>query len=223
MKLYKYYSQYEYLKETILDNTIYFGDVKEFNDPYEEDAVFRNKKDRKLYGLFADTSKNMKSKSKICCFSKTPNNYILWSYYANKHKGFCVEFDFKNVTNLNFGFCKTSMFRHQIVFGEIDYNNPIIEFDEFPSHELFDEQYLQFFYKKYDYWKHEEEIRALLMSDNSIKVKIPNTYIKSIILGCKCDDDKKVEMLIKSCKRKVPITKTFISYQEKTVKIATTK
>ena len=29
----------------------------------------------------------------ICCFSKIFDNMLMWSYYANGHKGFCLEFD----------------------------------------------------------------------------------------------------------------------------------
>ena len=33
---------------------------------------------------------------KISCFSENKDSLLMWSYYANSHKGVCLEFDFKN-------------------------------------------------------------------------------------------------------------------------------
>ncbi len=35
----------------------------------------------------------------ITCFSETPDNILMWSHYADKHSGFCVEYDFKKMTS----------------------------------------------------------------------------------------------------------------------------
>ena len=32
---------------------------------------------------------------KVACFCEEPTNILMWSHYANKHTGFCVEYDFK--------------------------------------------------------------------------------------------------------------------------------
>lgn len=33
----------------------------------------------------------------ITCFSETPYNMLMWSHYANKHSGICVEYDFSKL------------------------------------------------------------------------------------------------------------------------------
>lgn len=33
------------------------------------------------------------SELRICCFTEGKENLLLWSHYANSHKGFCVEYD----------------------------------------------------------------------------------------------------------------------------------
>ena len=35
----------------------------------------------------------------ITCFSKKSDEILMWSHYANKHTGFCVEYDFSKCTN----------------------------------------------------------------------------------------------------------------------------
>ena len=37
----------------------------------------------------------------ITCFSETPDNILMWSHYAGKHSGFCVEYDFTKMTSQN--------------------------------------------------------------------------------------------------------------------------
>jgi hypothetical protein len=186
MKLYKYYGNWDYFVEVISDNCIYFGDVSEFNDPYEEHAVFKLKGTDQCFSILDDSYKGMKHHSKICCFSKTACNYLLWSYYANKHKGFCICFDFKNVELANKQYCDTSIYKQKIIWGEVDYDNEVSEFLEIPSNGVRDDKYLDFFYKKYDCWRHEEEVRALIMSSDPNKVKIPSSYIDRANSSPKC-------------------------------------
>lgn len=36
----------------------------------------------------------------ICSFSATPNHLLMWSHYANHHRGFCVQYDCRDGTQL---------------------------------------------------------------------------------------------------------------------------
>ena len=38
-----------------------------------------------------------KKSTLVSCFSENNNSIIMWSHYANSHKGFCVEYDFKSL------------------------------------------------------------------------------------------------------------------------------
>lgn len=35
----------------------------------------------------------IKARVGVTCFSKYPDNFLLWSHYTDKHQGFCLEFD----------------------------------------------------------------------------------------------------------------------------------
>lgn len=39
----------------------------------------------------------IKAKVGVTCFSEQVNNILMWSHYGDKHKGFCLEFDTKNI------------------------------------------------------------------------------------------------------------------------------
>jgi hypothetical protein len=212
MKLFKYYANWEYFKDVISENCIYFGDVSEFNDPYEEHAVFKLKGSDQCYSILDHTNHGMKHHSKICCFSKTETNYLLWSYYANKHQGFCICFNFKNVELNDKQYSNTSIFKQKITWGEVDYTNEVSEFEKMPPSNIYDDEYLNFFYKKYHCWSHEEEVRALIMSSDPNKVKIPSSYIHSIILGYKCDKEQEVKELIRVNNPKLKIKRANLSF-----------
>jgi hypothetical protein len=221
MKLYKFYSNWDYFEEAILKNILFFSDVSDFNDPYEEEAVFKIKGQNTLFSVFDRKYGKLKNASKICCFTKNPINYLMWSHYANRHKGYCVYYDFHNVNILSNRFCYTNIFNEHVVWGKIEYKNPVIEFDAIPRNGLHNDKYLSFFYNKYEYWRHEEEVRALIMSDQPKKLVIPKSYIKGVILGCKCPDLEKVkELVIKSGKR-ILINQTSLSFSDNSISVNT--
>ena len=33
----------------------------------------------------------------VSCFSEVNDSIVIWSHYANNHKGFCLEYDFKSL------------------------------------------------------------------------------------------------------------------------------
>lgn len=62
----------------------------EANDPFELSALNCHKREiRQLIGLF----KSQNSKTGLLCFSANWTNPLLWSHYANNHKGICLGFD----------------------------------------------------------------------------------------------------------------------------------
>ena len=44
-----------------------------------------------------DSLQKNKDKLKICCFSEVDDNILMWSHYADSHKGLCLEFDTKKI------------------------------------------------------------------------------------------------------------------------------
>ena len=76
-KLYKYYSNIDFAIKAIKTKQIHLDDPSSFNDPFE--AEFLNSK--------------KVSKYKISCFCEEWNSILMWSYYANHHKGVCIEYD----------------------------------------------------------------------------------------------------------------------------------
>jgi hypothetical protein len=215
MKLFKYYANLEYLKETLQNNTLYFAEAKQLNDPFEEIALFKIKGDELLWA-----SDNAKNGSKICCFSTDECNYLLWSHYANKHTGVCVEFDFKKVHLKDDLYCYTNICNQNIVFGKMKYLIEPKEYDKPPEEiNLSGDEYLKIFHQKYEIWKYEREVRAIIMSKESRKVNFPRSYLKKIVLGYKCTDEMEIRKILKDKKHDIPIKRAVISFSTSKVLI----
>lgn len=127
------------------------------------------------------------------------DSILMWSHYADNHKGFCV------------GFSETKM-RESYLFGK---GGPVIYGDEFPkidprNNKVSDKMFLQTFYKAKD-WNYEKEYRLTKLffprepnkADRIIIV--PNDFIIEVIIGLKTPNEHKKE-IIEICNRKnIPI------------------
>ena len=126
------------------------------------------------------------------------NNLLLWSHYANSHRGFCIEFD--------------SNFANAV---PVNYTNeyPNVKFEEL-SKSKFGEL---IFCTKAELWQKENEWRVIeeelgqsSYSNRSRYMQVADEYIKSIILGYKiCDKHKTfIQECIKNRKPKPTLYKT---------------
>lgn len=69
------------------------------NINYLKDKYDNDPEDRKFILDYSDYIKNqIKDKFGICCFSNTYKEILLWTHYANSHKGMCLMFDKKKLS-----------------------------------------------------------------------------------------------------------------------------
>jgi hypothetical protein len=82
---YEKIKKYEIAKSGLADS---FFDIQYMRD---------GKPNKRFERDFIDSPKHIKEqieeKTGVVCFSESVENFLLWSHYANKHKGFCLEFD----------------------------------------------------------------------------------------------------------------------------------
>lgn len=84
---------------TLANGQVYLSATGQFNDPFEGKAFVFDDGDAsnggftaKEYQVFVD---HINSHSRICCLSNADEkhqNMPMWAYYANNHRGFCVEY-----------------------------------------------------------------------------------------------------------------------------------
>ena len=84
---------------TLARGQIYLSTLDQFNDPFEGKAFVFDDSNADRSGFTAEQYREfvarINSNSRICCFSNAEEkqqNMPMWAYYANNHRGFCVEY-----------------------------------------------------------------------------------------------------------------------------------
>jgi hypothetical protein len=106
----------------------------------------------------------------VACFSEIPDNILMWSHYADGHKGFCLEFDTSFDPFLNHNKVHKVIYSDSYPFLHPKY---IIEKNEFPITTLITKS------KK---WKYELEWR-LLSRDGDTSIVYGKKALSSIYFG----------------------------------------
>lgn len=142
-----------YLKDICLNNRLYAADFNQLDDPME--GVFESYNDEN-----SDIVKQIyygKSNTYICSLSPTYRSMLMWSFYANYHKGCCVEVEIDN-----------SKLR------KVDYQNNPMSIDNLNLGGK--EKILTILSRKYKDWAFEKEYRVL-SEEHFVKVKVKKIYL----------------------------------------------
>ena len=131
----------------------------------------------------------------VSCFSRNNSNLLMWSHYADSHKGMCLEFD--------------SRFEPFSKSFEVTYKSkiPNIKMDSLLNKEL-DSEFIKnlLSYKSID-WKHEEELRIFHQESNKSYV-YPSNSLKAIYFGIRAEQSD-IEIICSIIKAKNPDVKFY--------------
>lgn len=110
----------------------------------------------------------------ISCFTTLPDNLMMWSHYANFHRGVCLKFDIS----------RDSLFFDDI--SEVKYTDKFKpkEVDLERGKEV--ENFRNLFLTKSEAWKSEKELRLIRVKSGKYPIK-PNALV-AIIFGIKITD-----------------------------------
>ena len=142
----------------------------------------------------------LKDKSLIGCFSKRWNSILMWSHYADCHKGVCIEFErpkegfldveySKRRKSFDLEYAIRTILGHELAKQEID------------SHDLkIVNKLLAPYFNKYIDWQYEDEVRCVCLENyfdiskvfnNDINENVyylkMNTPISKIYIGCRAN------------------------------------
>jgi Protein of unknown function (DUF2971) len=144
--------------DDIRKRRIKIATFQELNDPFELISIdFSNEYVRKA---FTNLKLKLSENRGVVCFSREWSNPVLWSHYADKHRGICLGFDVPENTDKLHGISYSRM----RVIAEIDKLVPPIS----ESNLTYMKQLL---YTKYSHWKYENEVRAF----TTLEEKDPKT------------------------------------------------
>ncbi len=199
------------IDDGIAINKLYASDRDNLNDPSEmnfDDSEFIDFLElhnnfsvevKKEYELLRDF---MFKKCGILSLSKNVYNELLWAYYADGHKGFCIEYDTDVIMECyNYGLRKKNgrfvdlngRPQQEPMVSELDivYQKTFPKFDTNVMKRLSDtkdhkEILTCTIGTKSKSWKHEDEVR-LIFSKNRL-CEFDYRAVKGIYFGCRFDD-----------------------------------
>lgn len=170
--VYQYRRFDEYCLKNIISGKIFLNNPKNFNDPFDC-PVFRGNNYRKNPSF-----SHVIDKVRITCFSKTKDSILLWSHYADSHKGICIGYRINEKYIIN----------NNLHFGEIIYQEQNLikkSINEFKG--LLNDT----FFIKNKVWKYENECRLIGYDLESSSLPAPE--IESITFGIDFpESDRKV-------------------------------
>ncbi|MDF9825748.1 hypothetical protein M2475_002142 [Breznakia sp. PF5-3] len=217
--------------EDILNNNIWFSNPKAFNDPcdckfdynvnyavsrelgipYEEvNSISKDLDQLKLEEMSVHASE----RHYICCFSEVNDNMPMWAYYANNHKGICIEYDPREIVKFVKEMDKRKVLTY---FSPIYYTDDYEEYYETIADALKHYEFAPV--RKATDWKHENEFRIVCydvlerykeIPKECIKcdvgMKFPAPKIKAVYLGYNFQCNKAKEKIIHACEsRDIPL------------------
>ncbi|NOZ47165.1 MAG: DUF2971 domain-containing protein [Chlorobi bacterium] len=131
--------------------------------------------------IHEDFIKKINKEIGIYSLSENKSNILMWSHYADSHKGYCVGLDYN------------------ILLKKIGSISPVIYSDKFPQLSLFPKDsiadFMQLFITKSKDWAYEKEVRIIMRYKARHTIKIPDECIKEIIFGYKMEKDDKNEII----------------------------
>lgn len=120
--------------------------LNELNDPFELFGV--NLGNESLRRAFQVMKKELSQNRGLLCFSRDWCNPVLWSHYADRHRGLCLAFDIpdKHLGPVNYS-------RKRLVVDIENFRNP---------RQLLPDVATRLMFTKYSHWRYENEVRCFV-------------------------------------------------------------
>lgn len=138
--------------------------------------------------LINGVSKRVLHKKGVACFLDNKDNLLMWSHYADSHKGVCLKFDVLEASEFFTPAKRVKYESSYPIYNYLSDKNKVADL---------------LFTKSKD-WEYEGEVRVI--KDKSDNYPFPKSALKEVIFGCNisASDKKTISAIIKD---KYPQTK----------------
>jgi len=187
---------------------------------------------KRIYGAIDAVRIHIKDNSRIICFSEVNDSMLMWSHYADYHRGFLLVYDKEDLEKAR-GFNdkdnetkeKTKLVQVNYVSNQTDLttemlayirNNILGNLGDEPNHDatISSRKIINVISEKAVDWRYEKEWRLI---PRVPKIEVPSElyyiYCKpiAVILGSKCNGENR-DNIISICKNnKIPVYGIFLS------------
>ncbi len=171
-------------------------EFKEFTDAWHRSFY------KAIHSEYVDSAQNSLKNFRVSCFAKSQYLTLMWSHYANQHKGFCIEYEILPYSESN-----QLLFHnlHPVIYSDtrisvLDQCLHSLEPFGYTESVLWDIYKYGLLMKNID-WKYQNEWR-LILPNNMIPNNICQFFkIKKVYLGNKMSGEDRWK-LIEICNRK---------------------
>ncbi len=168
----------DYAIDDILNKRIKISRIEDLNDPFELLSVELS--DRVARRAFLQTRRDIDANRGVICFSKNWHNPVLWSHYADKHRGICLSFDVDDTL---------------VIYVRYDGKRLVHDLQGMLQAGTLDEEFmLRVLRTKFKDWEYEDEVRVfarLEEQDSDTKLYFKDfdgqLVLREVILGARCD------------------------------------
>lgn len=191
--IYKY-GPIEHVKRTLENLTFGFSKLSDFNDPYESDYrivhYFHSIEDEKQlldppvgpFEKIRRIAKDYLDSIRVSCFSRSPNNNLMWAHYSNHHTGVCYAVESKGRAH--------PFETENLGWGNIIYSSLLPEikiYQDQTTEGMFQTSLSDVILTKSQDWSYEQEIRFFTrQKENFISYRADK--LKAIIIGRRISD-----------------------------------
>jgi hypothetical protein len=202
---------------------VYFSEPEKLNDPFDGKIEYAHKEykdeeileysrrhgftNQQMINLEYSLKNNLIDKktilgkdtyqpkeTKILCLSQDETNLLMWTHYANNHKGVCIGFNTVNKNNFCCIKIKEGLKPNDddlLKFFNVKYDEnmpPLINKINRDTNRTIDR--LKFYFTKSELWNYEKEMRTYIHTDLIEKepLKIDVTNIQEVIFGLRTPD-----------------------------------
>ncbi|WP_258018713.1 DUF2971 domain-containing protein, partial [Brachyspira hampsonii] len=184
MSLFNYIKINKNTIDVIYNNKIWIGHSKYFNDPIDP------------YIKTDISYKEILDKIKVSCLTTHNDNTLMWSHYADKHQGICIEYDITSIHNRENLILKKVNYEASLTTNNINYYTDTMGklFNNVKTSDNRNIDYIiDTFTVKSKEWEYEDEYRILFYDEEN---KNPNgrsidLQIKSICFGVQTSKEDK--------------------------------
>ena len=197
-----------YVSQVYDENPVINIIIKQYLKTRKQLSDYFNRYKNQFDETYNKIIETLRERSLIGSLTKDNLNMLMWSHYADKHEGICVEYEFEDENGLldvvysddTNTFDLYTVLRY-IIPAQYFGVKTISEMDQ----ECLDVCYLPFLRKTKE-WSYEHEVRMIFNLNNNSKIInkngiwfYPNAKVKSIYLGCKVTKENR-ELIENKCK-----------------------
>ena len=187
--LYKYRTtaNWQFLEDIVVNRRLWAAPFRDLNDPMEGLLYLF---DKKISTQYRSAVRSASGRLRVCSLCESRNNSLLWSYYADGHKGIAI-----GVTVLHQ--VSPRVDKAEKVKYDMSVNiDPKVAKSKSPS-----EIAKRVLSQKLQFWGHETEYRVF-----TTQPYVP-VEVKEIVLGCRISrpDAYKIRELVSRQSQKIPV------------------